>query len=308
MFQCTTHISNSTFDQNIGSLYMYNSKLTLSGYLKFENFTEALRLGNGTTSEGGGAIISFQSTVIFATESIVYLSYNTARNGGAILAIDSTLMIYGETTIANNVANVSGGGISLKQSRLEIEGNCQIVNNVAVRGGGIHASSSTIAVYQSGTLQVTNNSAELGGGLYLEVNPKLHVLKNILVNTPNNESIISCTGNRAKCGGAIYVADDTNSGACSPDNECFIQTLALSPQIVVNIFFSENIASEQESNLFGGLLDRCVPSSFAEVYDTRTRLNYTGVTYLGNISNIELHSISSEPVRICFCNNEREPL
>ena len=308
--RCFTHITNCTFDQNIGSLYIYNSKLNFSGYLKFESLTEALRVGNGITSQEGGAITTFQSTVTFTRESIVHFSNNQARNGGAILAIESTIMIYGETTIANNVANVSGGGISLKQSRLEIEGNCQIVNNVAVRGGGIHASSSTIAVYQLGTLQVTNNSAELGGGLYLEVNPKLYVLKNIPVNTPNNESIISCTGNRANYGGAIYVADDTNSGACSPDNECFIQTLALHgllTQIEVNIFFSENIASEQGSNLFGGLLDRCVPSSFAEVYNTETSLNYTGVTYLGNISNIELHSISSEPVRICFCNSEHEP-
>ena len=315
--QCSTHISNSTFDQNIGSLSIFNSKLTLSGYLKFENFTEAIRPGN--TTEEGGAISSFQSTVIFTRESIVHFSNNTARNGAAILATESTIMMYGETTIANNVANVSGGGISLKRSRLEIKGNCQIVNNVAVRGGGIHASSSIIAVYQSGTLRVTNNSAEFGGGLYLEVNPKLYVLKIIPVNTPNNESIISCTGNRAYYGGAIYVADDTNSGACSPDNECFIQTLtlhiSLPTQIEVNIFFSENIAIEQGSNLFGGLLDRCVPSSFAEVYNTGTwlynntgtRLNYTGVTYLGNISNIELHSISSQPVRICFCNSEHEP-
>ena len=314
--QCSTHITNSTFDQNIGSLYIFNSKLTLCGYLKFENFTKAICEGSGITCLEGGAITSFQSTVIFARESIVYFSNNRARNGGAILAIESTIMMYGETTIANNVANVSGGGISLKQSRLEIEGNCQIVNNVAVRGGGIHASSSTTAVHQSGTLQVTNNSAEFGGGLYLEVNPKLYILKNnniILVNTPYNESIISCTGNRAKRGGAIYVADDTNAGACSPDNECFIQTLRLSAQIEVNIFFSENIASEQGSNLFGGLLDRCVPSSFAEGYSTievyynRSRLNYTGVTYLGNISNIDLDSITSQPVRVCFCNSEHEP-
>ena len=312
MHQCSTHISNSTFDQNIGSLYIFNSKLTFSGYLKFENFTEAIRLGkNIITTEEGGAITIFQSTVIFARKSIVHLSNNRARQGGAILATESTIMIYGETTIANNVANVDGGGISLKQSRLEVEGNCQIVNNVAVRGGGIHASSSTIAVYQLGTLQVTNNSAEFGGGLYLEVNSKLYILKNMAVTSPNNESIISCTGNRANSGGAIYVADDTNSGACSPDNECFIQTLALHgtllTQIEINVFFSENIASEQGSNLFGGLLDRCVPSSFAEVYNTETILNYTGVTYLGNISNIELHSISSEPVRICFCNSEHEP-
>ena len=313
LVQCSTHISNSTLNQNIGSLYILNSKLTFSGYLKFENFTEALRVENGITSQEGGAITSFQSTVIFARESTVHYSNNRANRGGAILAIESIIMMYGETTIANNVANVSGGGISLKQSRLEIEGNCQIVNNVAVRGGGIHASSSTIAVYQSGTLHVTNNSAELGGGLYLEVNPKLYILKNIPMSykrTPKNKSIISCTGNRAKCGGAIYVADDTNSGSCSPDNECFIQTLILHrlpTQIEVNIFFSENIASEQGSNLFGGLLDRCVPSLFAELSFIRPNLNYTGVTYLGNISNIKVHSISSHPVRICFCNSEHEP-
>ena len=308
--QCSTYISNSTFDQNIGSLYIFNSKLTLCGYLKFENFTEALRPGNGITSQEGGAITSFQSTVIFIRKSIVHFAKNRASHGGAILATESTIKISGETTIANNVANVDGGGISLKQSRLEIEGNCQIVNNVAVRGGGIHASSSTIAVHQSGTLQVTNNSAEFGGGLYLEVNPKLYVLKNMQVTSPNNEHIIRFTGNCANSGGALYVADDTNSGACSPNNECFIQTLTLDyfvTQRKVNVFFSENIASEQGSNLFGGLLDRCVPSSFAEVYATRTRLNYTGVTYLGNISNTELHSISSEPVRVCFCNSEHEP-
>ena len=33
--------------------------------------------------------------------------------------------------------------------------------------------------------------------------------------------------NHANFGGAIYVADDANSGACLPDNECFIQTLSL---------------------------------------------------------------------------------
>ena len=109
--------------------------------------------------------------MIFTRDSIVHFSNNRASDGGTLLATESKIIINGETTIANNRANSSGGGISLKQSRLEIKGVCQFVNNVAVRGGGIHASSSTIAVFQPGTLHVTNNSAELGGGLYLEVNP-----------------------------------------------------------------------------------------------------------------------------------------
>ena len=303
--QCSTRITNSRFDENNGSLYTFNSNLTVSGHLTFENSMEPVIAGNGGTSQEGGAITSFQSTVIFTRESIVRFSNNRASHGGALLATDSTITIYGETTIANSMANNSGGGISLKQSHLEIKGMCQLVNNVAVRGGGIHASSSTIAVYQPGTLQVINNSAKFGGGLYLDVNPKLYILKN----TPTFSYLLTLTGNHANYGGALYVSDDTNSGACSPDIECFIQTLALYQFGGVNtenILFSENTASEQGPNIFGGLLDRCIPSPFAEVYQ-KQRIHYSGATYLGNISDIDIDSISSQPVRVCFCNSEHEP-
>ena len=307
--QCSTHVTNSRFNENIGSLYTFNSNLTFSGHLTFENSMEPVIAGNGVTSQGG-AITSFQSTVIFTRESVVHFLNNRASDGGALLATESTITIYGETTIANNMANSSGGGISLKQSRLEIKGVCQFVNNVAVRGGGIHASSSIIAVDQPGTLQVTNNSAKFGGGLYLEVNPKLYILKN--TREQGVSYLMNLTGNHANNGGALYVSDDTNSGACSPDIKCFIQTLALHQLYYTrnteNILFSENTASEQGPNLFGGLLDRCIPSPFAEVY-LNPRIHYSGATYLGNISNIDIDndSISSQPVRVCFCNSEHEP-
>ena len=311
ILQCSTHITNSTFDDNNGSLYTFNSNLTLSGHLTFENSMEPVIAGNGVSSQEGGAITSFQSTVIFTRESIVHFSNNQASDGGALLATESTITVYGETTIANNMANSNGGGISLKQSRLEIKGMCQFVNNVAVRGGGIYASSSTITVFQLGTLQVTNNNADLGGGLYLEVNPKLYTLKNTIEQRVSY--LMTFTGNHANYGGALYVSDDTNSGACLPDIECFIQTLALYQEEnsfpnTINILFSENTASEQGLNLFGGLLDRCIPSPFAEVYQ-KQRIHYSGATYLGNISNIDIDndSINSQPVRVCFCNSEHEP-
>ena len=309
--QCSTHIANSRFDENNGSLYTFNSNLTFSGNLTFENSMEPVLAGNGVTSQEGGAITGFQSTVIFTRDSVVRFSNNRASGGGALLATESTITIYGETTIANNMANSSGGGIFLKQSHLEIKGMCQFVNNVAVRGGGIHASSSTIGVFQPGTLHVTNNSAKFGGGIFIQVNPKLYILKN----TPTFSYLMTLTGNHANYGGGLYVSDNINSGACSPDIECFIQTLALhqgtssdfiSGVNTENILFSENTASEQGPNLFGGLLDRCIPSPFAELY-LKQRIHYSGATYLGNISNIEIDSISSQPVRVCYCNSEHEP-
>ena len=313
ILQCSTEISNSTFDQNNGSLYTFDSNLTFSGYLKFEHSSVPFIPRKVIESQEGGAITSFQSTVIFTRKSTVCISNNRASHGGAILATESTLTIYGETTIANNMANSSGGGISLKQSHLEIKGKCQIVNNNAMRGGGIHASSSTISVNEPGILQVTNNSADFGGGIYLKVSSKLYIQKNEVI-VFHISYFMAFTGNNANFGGAVYVADDTNSGACSPNVECFIQALALYRKvysylftITENVFFSENTASEQGPNLFGGLLDRCIPSPFAEVYQKQSHYSGHGIIYLQDITNTKLDSISSQPVGLCFCNSEHEP-
>ena len=318
--QCLINIANTTYDDNVGSIYTFNANLRFSGYLKFKNSTELITAGNESTKQESGVITSVQSTVFFTRGSTTHYSNNRARDGGAILAIESTIIMYGETTIANNnmttIANSIGGGISLKQSRLEIRGKCNLVNNSAVRGGGIHATSSTIAVYQPGSLQLINNNAEYGGGMYLNVISKLYVLKTEnKIESDSKSYFMNFTRNHANYGGAIYVADDTNSGTCSPDNECFIQTLALYtfndiPPDTTNILFSENTATKQGSNLFGGLLDRCIPSPFAELYSK----HYSGVIYFQSITenqnitkNAQIHSISSQPVRLCFCNIKHKP-
>ena len=312
-YQSSIHITDSTFHYNSGSLYTFNGNLTLSGQSNFDN---CVYQSNKTplTRQEGGALTSFQSTITFNGETS--LLNNQARQGGAILAIESTIMLYGTTTIANNTAtDSSGGGVSLQQSDLDIRGSCTISNNYAMRGGGVHAKSSTITIYQQGgTLQFTNNMAENGSGLYLEVNPKLYLLKHDY-ERGSSRNILIFISNHGNYGGAVYVADDTNSGACSPNNECFIQTLALHQFSVpstntVNIQFSGNTATENGPNLFGGLLDRCVPSPFAEVYLKQPNLTtqyYTGVNYLQNLSNIASESIASPPVRVCFCDNESEP-
>ena len=313
---CSTHITDSTFNHNLGSLYVYNSNLTFSGYTSFENGAEpSNKIAN--VIEEGGAITSFQSTVIFL--GVSNLSKNEARHGGAILATESKVLIYGKITIADNAAtNGSGGGIYLYHCDLQIKGNCIISGNHAMRGGGIHATSSTVAVYQPWTIEFINNRAENGGGLLVEVNSKLYILKpqKSLSDLDDEHLLIFRNNHATKHGGAVYVADDTNSGACSSDNECFIQTLALHryyyPSLLVhtliNILFSNNTACEQGANLFGGLLDRCIPSPFAEVYYIESSPHYSGVEYIGNISNIRaLDTISSQPVQICFCDSESEP-
>ena len=311
--ESTTYITDGMFDNNLGSLYVFSSNITFSGYTRFQNGEEPLNKmpTKDTFTEPrpeGGAVTSLLSTVIFS--GVNSLSSNRARHGGAILATESKIMMYGNTTIANNTAVYSsGGGISLHQSDLEIKGNCIISSNDARRGGGIHAVSSTVAVHEPGTLQFTSNQAKnAGGGVYLEVDTKLYVLKSRF--HEDDRHLLTFSGNHADYGGAIYVADDTNAGACLPDIECFFQTLSIqvlksSTRVAIktDLLFSDNTANEQGGNLFGGLLDRCIPSPFSEVYLT-PQTTYSGISYLRNISNtIASDTISSLPVRVCFCND-----
>ena len=109
----------------------------------------------------------------------------------------------------------------------------------------------------------------------MESNSKLYVLKhgphlNGWTNTDSNVTIF--LENTADYGGAVYVDDDTNSGtyASVPKTECFFQVLATHAEILPNIktqsmHFSQNYVHSSSSILYGGLLDRCSVSPFAEV-------------------------------------------
>ena len=121
-YQCFAHIANSEFDHNSGSLYIFNGNLTFSDSTMFENCAEPL----DKQLQEGGAITSLLSTVTFTEES--RFSNNHARQGGALLAVKSTIIMYGNITIANNMAmkyvtKSSGGGISLQQSNLKSKEN-----------------------------------------------------------------------------------------------------------------------------------------------------------------------------------------
>ena len=294
-------IANSNFSHNLGSLTAYSSNITFIGHNKFEHQGEQMQSNTEVPPQQGGAVTSFKSNVIFT--GVSEFSNNQAIHGGAIRATESTITVYGKTTISNNsVTNSDGGGIYLQQSLLEIKGSCTISNNYAARGGEIHAKSSTITVYKPGSVQFVQNNADKGGGIYLEADSYL----SILLSYVGTETLFTFTDNHANCGGALYVADDTNSASCSPNFSCFFQILGfVGPENTdVSMLFSGNTATYRGSNLFGGLLDRC-NSQYTYGYVTETA-NVTGISDLKDISNINLDSIHSLPVQVCFCTSKGE--
>ena len=136
------------------------------------------------------------------------------------------------------------------------------------------------------------------------------------------------TANKADYGGAVYVDDDTNSGTCAsdPKTECFFQVLAIhslgDDLKTQRIYFSQNYANIAGSTLYGGLLDRCAVSQFAEVHRKYTAYDYKdrdgGIAYFRNVSTPTYYSstqrkevlvdtnlsISSDPVQVCLCIND----
>ena len=163
-------------------------------------------------------------------------------------------------------------------------------------------------------------------------NTKLYVIKwkpectNIQTrcySSPDTWLRLHFINNSADYGGALYVADDTNSGACtsvpfsaqSTVGECFFQALALynypfAYLNVRNLHFTNNLAREAGETLFGGLLDRCTVSPFAEIFETYPNLTVNSldaISYILNVTNIQkqdFHSnVSSYPVRVCFCRD-----
>ena len=307
---------NTSFVNNAGSqVYAAVSNITFSGFTRFENC--------GNMSLGGGAINSILSHVHISGRT--HMIGNLAMSGGAIFGRDSMFSVSDDTIIAKNKANV-GGGVFLQQSSLEISGmhiSCNIFdNNASVWGGGIYGFASTITVNQPSALHLMSNSAERGGGVYFEDNTKILIKKHYKEQLFIPEVITNFAGNRATFGGAIYIEDNTYYGACVTSTECFIQVHALYSRTTnhncnldtdvwqrnintINVYFSDNKATRSGDNIFGGLLHGCITDLLSE---TGCYSNTVGIdNIVHGISNASPESISSLPVRVCFCNNWGQP-
>ena len=317
---------NTLYSDNVGSVFVYNGNINITSYTKFTNCT-SLKKDKTTDPQEleAGAITAFQSTIIFSGQCM--LRDNEAQIGGAIYVSESSVHVYeGEVTVANNVAMDSGGGMYLYQSELHCHSKSILLlseNSATDKGGGIRSSSSSIKVdslwtteYGGALLKFTENEAKKGGGIFLEVNAKLYIQRRQWQAFFNKVPAVIYNKNSAEFGGAVYVDDSTNSGTCSStshiygttSSECFVQVMSLHNnlghnKINVDINFFDNSATISGPTLFGGLLDRCTVSPYAEVY-SKTYARHviiSGITYFKLVSNAELESVSSSPIGICFC-------
>ena len=333
---------------NSGALYLFKSNATIADYTILQDNACLIERNQTENTREGCTITAFQSEVFFT--GLCTITGNKAANGAGIHATQSKLYFHGDLTVSNNIASDRGGGMFIFQSEVVLHEESSLVlsgNNAKGSGGGLHATSSILylaAFVDHVPVYIALNSARLGGGMYLEANSKVYILKSVVTyiyygdfcegeksfyGNCSSMYTIGFYGNSADYGGAVFVADATNSGSTCTSfsfrvhttlSECFLQSLALYttyfnlPSIHTgDVTFELNQAYFSGSNIYGGLLDRCSVSPYAEVY----RLYYpkdptqhrpdvmNGVTYISKVTNvIDDGSISSGPIGICFCTND----
>ena len=300
-----------------GAVYLSNTNLT------FSNAGDNTIVKN--TAKTGGALFAVKSSVSVQSNSLLIANNTAMGNGGGMWFSQSQLTLFGGinelaeneavingggvyasqsrvititnsfTQMSSNTAILAGGGMYLTSSALEIEQNTlSITENRAVKGagGGLHASNSSITI--EGVLHCANNQAKNGGGFSLEKYARLYG------KSAKNDSIAFFSNAASDHGGALYINDETNPDMCAVDplqrrssgmEYCFLNSY--SP------FFntSGNSAGMSGSTLFGGLLDRCIIKP--QFYKTAI----SGLDAFQKLSNVESDTISSHPVRMCFCRD-----
>ena len=176
-------------------------------------------------------------------------------------------------------------------SKLYLDGRTQFIHN---HGTALEAYKSQVIV--SGHVAFYNNSAYRGGGLAL-------IYSTVLL---EQNSFLEFEGNRVSdVGGAMYyplIGEDK-------DEFCFYQ-LTISEinqlkELNVTVRFSANVAYNGGEIIFGAALnDECKVNYH---YSSLTSSDVYQSIFFNDTNSSRMSSFSSEPTRVCFCNQSGAP-
>ena len=284
-----------------GTSNFINNSANRGGAIFAENTTSLSFTGTSNfinnSANRGGAIFAENTTSLSFTGTSNFIN-NSANRGGAIFAENTTSLSFtGTSNFINNSANRGGAIFAENTTSLSFTGTSNFINNSAGCGGAIHAYHILLSL--TGTSNFTNNSAKNWGGA-------VHLMKSTFSISRN--TIVYWENNHARLGGAINVHDNDPLVYCikfytsNTKPKCFFQLPGqkLSHGIDTHFVFKDNYAEDAGSVLFGGVIDHCKLTGLesynsGEVFDM--------LVHIENDSTYS--SISSEPFRICPCENNR---
>ena len=211
---------------------------------------------------------SFSGTVKVVNNTAVF-------DEGVVNVVHSVLWFKGTLEVVGNRGEVSGG-LSLANSNMYITGRALFSDNHAANGGAISFISSVMHISPNATVYFINNYAEhLGGAVYIS-KPRTSVFWIKFART------FSCS---------IRVLSDSSSDRCQ----------------IFSLIFNQNKAGTAGNAIYGGHTsacsqcgrngeDICDDCSIPEGSDL---FHYNGVNDSSDLSNF-----TSDPTRVCFCEND----
>ena len=297
------HFSGLTqFDKN-SALQAGAINIVSGGYLSFTGTT--IFTNNSCASVGGGAVSTYVGHVTFNGTTVFDSNRASAGGGGAIVADFSTVTIAGHSNFTGNSAPLNAGGaIYSDRSDILFNGTGGFSDNTCSNTGGALYTRGGSTVSFDGNFHFHKNCASEGGAISTEQDSLLRFMSPV-------ELVF--TDNQATYGGAIFVLNRLNLNYCTkrtllPVDFCFFEvygTFSSSAEWATNVHltFTDNVAEVAGSVLYGGMLQGCT-IVFA---NTPSAQQGSAISYFQSISNITSHVItpliSSDPVRICFCQN-----
>ena len=217
ILQSTLTMTHTTFEQNKGYIYLFDSRVDITGPVTLSGNT-------------GGGIRAIQSKIYVNNTNIregilitLIISSNKASSGGGIMLRESELIVISPIVVSRNKAQMFGGGIYAYKSVIDFTHKrgpreSFIIDNFAGQnGGGVHAIASTFKLTKTSYVTIGSNIAlHSGGGLFLQENSQIYLIKKI----PKTGEIfysdqvrLEVTNNSATYGGGIYIADNSTAGA-----------------------------------------------------------------------------------------------
>ena len=297
-------------------------------------FKQSVRFTHNSAREGGALYLAvYDSIGVFQNEAI--FTHNQAWHaGGSVRGNEqSSISFYSFINMTGNQANWAGGGIALTVSYMVITGNMLMEGNEAGSFGGAMFAKSSNIIFKGGSL-TSKNKAKYGGALHaVDSNLDFSGSHSFLYNsgqfgggwslvgsaslTCSSISNITFDSNYvSQYGGAIWI-DDISSNRCIkysryPVRKCFFQVDSF-------MFYRcrlkpiNNTAILAGSIVYGGSVDNCYSYYDPFLPQISSNNQRSGAVFDKNVMVYSVNEstlsspVSSDPTRVCFCQQDNKP-
>ena len=287
-----TFKGHCVFNSNIGNIGVFlqtrhltlspNTKLTMIFNVIKEVLLHILLYDNATEEKVPSKWL----------KSVVQIQNNTFKNGVIVNMIsDSQIAILHSYVIFENNSGLDtettaimllvDALISVSDSRFKF------INNTATHSGGITFMNSKMFTDSSFIADFVNNQGGDGAAMSF-------YKESFMLLSSFEESVFTFHSNRAlKRGGAIFVEDSDYINSLTRQIEkCFILK-----NYKTRFLFSNNSARLAGNDIYGGWIDFC---KYTENYYFSRKIN---MMWVFSQNDHDLHAITSNPIRICMCQN-----